>query len=220
MLTRFLVYPSLLWIAACMMPACSPREKAGESSPSKHHLPLLQEVKVEVRADGLAYLPGASVPFTGDAIALHFERTPPRLYIRTPYRDGKLDGVKATYTVGGKLREERSYKMGRPLTCVVYYGNGQKKLELQLNERDMGEGPYRRWHDNGVLEAESLLDANERLHGEEKDYDREGKLVAHYRNDHGILVEVMFETPQVKAERIAKWGATMPGDAPVQSGTR
>jgi hypothetical protein len=219
--TCFTIRRTSLLLAACILSACSPREKAGDAANSaKQHLPRLQEVKVEVRADGLAYLPGATAPFTGDAITLHYERTPPRLYIRTPYRDGKLDGVKATYTVGGKLREERTYKMGRPLTCVVYHGNGQKKLDLQLNNRDLGEGPYHRWHDNGALEAESLLDANERLHGEEKDYDREGKLVAHYRNEHGKLVEVIFETPQVKADRIAKWGPSMPGDVPAPLGTR
>jgi hypothetical protein len=210
---RFLV------LLAGVLAACSPQDDAADRNSEegrKRRLPELQEVKVEVRKDGLAYLPGASLPFTGDAVSLHYDRTPPRLFVRTPYRDGKIDGVKSTYTSGGKLREERTYKNGTPVTCVVYHGNGQKKIELQLNSHDKGEGPYRRWHDNGQLEAESLLDSEERLHGEEKDYDRDGKLVGHYRNDHGRLVEVISESPELRAARLAKWGPSVPGDAPVK----
>lgn len=203
-------------LALCLLPAsCSPsEEKAAESNTPKRRIPILKEVKVEIRQDGLAYLPGESTPFTGDAVQLHYDRTPPRLHIRTPYRNGKKDGTKCTYSSGGKLKEERTYKAGLPISCVVYHGNGQKKIELKLNSRDLGEGPYRRWHDNGVLEAESRLDADERLHGEEKDYDRNGNLIAHYRNEHGKLVEVFFEKPEVKAERIAKWGPAVPSDSP------
>jgi antitoxin component YwqK of YwqJK toxin-antitoxin module len=195
--------------------ACSPEDKSTSSAAApKRKIPILQELKVERRADGLAYLPGAQTPFTGDAIDLHHDRTPPRLAIRTPYREGRIDGVKTTWTSGGKLREERTYRAGMPLTCVVYHGNGRKKIDIILNERDLGEGPYKRWHDNGVLEAESTFDSEERFHGEEKDYDREGKLVGHYRKVHGRLVEILFETPEVKAERIAKWGPSLPGDQP------
>jgi hypothetical protein len=210
----------ILLLLASVLAACSPQDDAtgrNDEEGRKRRLPILQEVKVEIRKDGLAYLPGATLPFTGDAISLHYDRTPPRLFVRTPYRDGKIDGIKTTYSSGGKLREERTYKYGTPVTCVVYHGNGQKKIELQLNSRDKGEGPYRRWHDNGQLEAESLLDAEERLHGEEKDYDRDGKLVAHYRNEHGRLVEVISENPELKAARIAKWGPSVPGDPPAKA---
>lgn len=203
-------------VSACILATCSPPEESAGAP--KRKIPILEEVKVEVRDDGLAYLPGAAAPFTGDAIELHYDRTPPRLAKCTPYREGKVDGVVVTYTSGGKLRQERTYKMGRPVSSIVYHPNGQKKIEAGLNERDLAEGPYRRWHDNGVLEAEATFDANERFHGEEKDYDREGKLVGHYRKEHGKLVEVIFETPETKAARIEKWGPSVPGDeAPAPS---
>jgi hypothetical protein len=202
-------------LTAVVLIACSPSDNDAEArgeAPSKSRFPILQEVKVEVREDGLAYLPGAATPFTGDAIELHYDRTPPRLAMRTPYRDGKKDGMVVTCTSGGKLRQERTYREGRPVSSLVYHPNGQKKIEVGLNERDLAEGAFRRWHDNGVLEAEATFDADERFHGEGKDYDREGKLVGHYRKVHGKLVEVLFETPETKAERVAKWGPAVPGD--------
>ena len=174
-----------------------------EKSSRKPRVPLT-ELKVEIRSDGLSYLPGATQPFTGDAIELHSDRIPPPLAKRTPYVNGRKHGVVTTHTSGGKLREERSYVHGRPVSSMVYHGNGQKKIEVRLNEKDLAEGPYKRWHDNGALQAESTFDSEERFHGEEKDYDREGKLVGHYRSVHGQLVEIVFETPEMKSERLAK----------------
>ncbi|MGI8603874.1 MAG: toxin-antitoxin system YwqK family antitoxin [Verrucomicrobiales bacterium] len=156
-------------------------------------------VKVEVREEGVAYLPGASQPFTGEAIDIHAER--PAVAKRTPYVNGRRHGKLTTWTPGGKLREERTYENGRPLSSIVYHSNGQKKIEVGLNEKDLAEGPYRRWHDNGVLQVESAFDEHERFHGEEKNYDPEGKLVAHYKMERGHLKEIIFETPEQREER-------------------
>lgn len=172
----------------------------------------LKEVIVEIRADNLAYLSGAPGPFTGDAIELHYDRLPPSIARRTPHLNGLKHGVVTSFTSGGKLREERRFENGRPISSNVHHGNGQKKIEVRLNEKNLAEGPYRRWHDNGVLQAESDFDADERFHGEEKDYDRNGNLVGHYRNNHGVLVEVIFETPEMKAERLEK-AAPVPAPA-------
>jgi antitoxin component YwqK of YwqJK toxin-antitoxin module len=181
--------------------------------------PVLIEIKVEIKQDGLAYLTGSKTPFTGDAIDLHYDRTPPPLAQRTPYLKGLKHGPVTTYTSGGKLRQERTYKNGIPASSIVYHGNGQKKIEVNLNAKDLAEGPYKRWHDNGVLQAESTFDADERFHGEEKDYDREGKLIGHYRHDHGNLIEVIFETPEMKIERLAKMNPSPPVSSPSSPGS-
>jgi hypothetical protein len=195
----------------CAISACSPDEGGAGSKAQKTKSPAAQEVRVEVRADGLAYLPGAKTPFTGESVELHSDRTPPPVALRAPYLDGRKNGVVRRFTSGGKLREERTYRAGIPVSSVVYHGNGIKKIEVLLNAQDLAEGPYKRWHDNGVLQAESTFDAEERFHGEEKDYDREGKLVGHYRNVHGRLVEIVFETPEMKSERLAKMAPAPPG---------
>lgn len=193
--------------AALTFTACEPDADAKSSGKKKSGassgLPVYQELKVEVREDGLAYAPGEKAPFTGDSIELHYERTPPRLAKRAPYQNGRLHGVVTTFSPGGKLKQERTYDQGKPIMLVVYHGNGQKKIQENLNAKDKGEGPIQLWHDNGVIWAEAHLDANSLFHGDEKIYDREGKLAGHYRKDRGRLAEIYFETPEERAHRIS-----------------
>lgn len=213
-----LMHVSLFFIASALAAQANPDQA---SIAAKSRGPLA-EVKVEIRSDGLAYLPGATQPFTGNAIDLHFDRTPPRIAKQTPYVAGKKHGTVTTYTSGRKLREERTYNDGKAVSSIVYHGNGQKKLEVGLNEKDLAEGPYKLWHDNGVLRAEAVFDADERFHGEEKNYDREGKLIGHYRKDHGTLTGIIFETAEMKQERLEKMGLVpassatpKPGELPI-----
>ncbi len=193
------------FVPACKKEAPPPKGKV------KTPKVAVQEVKVEIRPDGLAYLPGSAVPFTGDAIEIHADRTPPTLAKRTPYTNGKKNGAVTTYSPGGRKREERRYENGRPVSCDVFYSNGRKKIEVLLNGKDLAEGPYKRWYDNGVLESEATFDENEFFHGIEKDYDREGKLAGHYRKEHGILLEVIFENPEMKKIRVEK-GYLLPSE--------
>lgn len=198
-----LVAAPLFVLVSVVLVSCD-REPDQVSKPKKKTLLPAQEVKVEVRADGLAYLPGTDAPFTGDAIEVHADHQPPTVKKRIPHLNGRKHGEVTTYTPKGRIREVRKYEHGRPLSSDVYHTNGQKKIAVLLNEKDLAEGPYRRWHDNGVLESECHFDSEERFHGVEKDYDREGKLVAEYRKEHGKLVEIIFETPAMKAIRIQK----------------
>lgn len=187
-------------LSTLTLTSCRKAEPAAETNTKSGR--QVQEVKVEVRGDGLAYLPGATAPFTGDAIEIYPDRTPAKAARRTPYVNGRKHGTMTRTTPGGRIIENRVYDNGRPLSSDVFYGNGKKKIAVQLNAKDMAEGPYKRWHDNGVLQAESTFDENEKFHGEEKDYDREGKLIGHYRIEHGKLKEILFETPEMKEERI------------------
>lgn len=198
-----LIAVPLLLLALFAVPSCN-KEPEAAAKPKKAPRPAAQEVKVEVRDDKLAYLPGAATPFTGDAIEIHADRTPATVKRLIPYVEGKKHGKVTTYTPGGKIREERAYDHGKPVSSDVYHTNGQRKIAVLLNEKDLAEGLYRRWYDNGVLESECNFDADERFHGIEKDYDRSGKLVAEYRKEHGKLVEIIFETPEMKAIRIEK----------------
>lgn len=167
-------------------------------------VPGYVEVKVEIREDGLAYLPGAVEPFTGDAVELHYDRTPPRPARRTPYVKGRRHGVVTSFSSGGKLREERTFEMGKPVSLTVFHGNGQKKYQHALNAREVGEGPITRWYENGVVWSEAHLDAEGRFHGEEKNYDREGRLSGHYIKEHGRLKDILFENAEMAHERESK----------------
>ncbi|WP_038172629.1 hypothetical protein [Verrucomicrobium sp. BvORR106] len=199
---------AVLFLSAALFCSCEMEAKGraaldrAGSPPAEDAVPGYQEVKVEIREDGLAYLPAAELPFTGDAVELHYDRTPPRLARRTPYVKGRRHGMTVSFTSGGKLREERTFEQGRPAFLVVYHGNGKKKYQYALNEKEVGEGPILRWYDNGVLWSEGQLDSEGRFHGEEKDYDREGRLMGHYVKEHGRLKEIRFETPEMMAERL------------------
>ena len=172
--------------------------------PAKPKRTSVRAVKVEIGTDGLAHLPGSTTPFTGDAIEIHKDRLPHTIAKRTPYLNGLKNGAVTTFSPGGKVKEERTFKNGKPFSSVVYHGNGKKKIEVLLNDKNLAEGPYHRWHDNGVLESECNFDADEHFHGEEKTYNREGKLIGQYRHERGKLVEILFETPEMKEERLKK----------------
>jgi hypothetical protein len=186
---------------------------AAETQPAKTgrkdrpQTPPAVAVPVETRADGLAYRPGESTPFTGEAVELHPDVTPAAVLRRIPYVNGKKHGSVTRWTPKGKMIEDRVYDHGLPKRCTNYHSNGQKKIEVILNAHDKAEGPYFRWHDNGVLQVESGFDSEERFHGEEKIYDRQGNLVGHYRNEHGKFMEIIFETPEEKEHRLAHWAA-------------
>lgn len=210
-------HPRLL--AACTLLAlcpwlmqCKPGPKSGKTQgttapAAKAESPPAVAVPVEVRADGLAYRPGEATPFTGESVELHPDLTPAVALRRVPYVEGKKHGSVTRWTPKGKMLEDRRYEQGVPKSCTNYHSNGQKKIEIILNAHDKAEGPYYRWYDNGVLHVESGFDSEERFHGEEKIYDREGKLVGHYRNEHGKFMEVIFETPEEKERRLAHWAA-------------
>lgn len=189
-----------------VLPQCSPE---GQPSHQKIKVPAQSPkpvaVAVEIRDDGLAYAPGADTPFTGEAVDLHDDPAATSPLRRTPYVDGKKHGAMTRWSPKGKLMDERHYDHGKPLHLIGYHSNGQKKIELTLNANDKGEGPHRRWHDNGVIQVESAFDAEERFHGEEKGYNREGTLISHYRNEHGVLAEIIFETPEAKEARLKHW---------------
>lgn len=195
------------WLVQCDSGPRSADASSPKPRKSRPATPPAVAVPVEVRADGLAYRPGDTTPFTGEAVELHPDITPGAAMRRIPYVDGRKHGSVTRWTPKGKLLEDRKYEHGVPKTCTNYHSNGQKKIEVILNAHDKAEGPYFRWHDNGVLQVESGFDSEERFHGEEKIYDRDGKLVGHYRNEHGKFMEILFETPEEKERRLAHWAA-------------
>jgi len=166
------------------------------------HIP--QALEVEIREDGLAYLPSKSKPFSGESVELHPGWNPPRVAKRTPYVYGKKHGSMTTWTPGQKLREDRRYEHGVAKASTVYHSNGRIKYQVTLNAKDVAEGPYRRYYPGGELQVEATFDALEKFHGDEKCYDRNGKLIGHYRHDHGNSLIPLFETPLMKMERLWK----------------
>jgi hypothetical protein len=167
---------------------------------------------VEQRSDGLAYLPGAAQPFTGEALTPH-ERQPWRAKLREPYAAGKRNGDLTELFSDGTIKSVRHYADGVPKWTKSFYKGGQLKFSLSLNAADKVEGPYERFHENGKLAATATFDALERWHGEFKEWDAEGNPRAQYDMKEGKLEKIVFETPAKKEERIAQ-GVFARGETP------
>lgn len=177
------------------------REESANAGAARGREPL-RPVTVEVRENGLAHLPGAATPFTGEAISAHPD-TPWLVKLKEPYTAGKRDGDKKELFKNGTVKTLRRYDAGVPVYAATYHKNGQIKFEVHLNAADKGEGPYRRWYEDGTLEATSGLDAEERWHGEFKEWTKTGQLKTHHIFRHGLLQKIIFETPESAIARRA-----------------
>lgn len=209
----------ILWLvcaaaAAAFLSGCDGGSQKTARPPKKPKRQPVAPVVVEQRADGLFYLPGATEPFTGDAITPN----PNALWQvqkREPFLNGKRHGDVLTYYHSGAVKSLRRYEHGVPKYAAAFYKNGQKKFELPLNENDKGEGPYRRWHENGRLHAEATFDSEERWHSDFKEWNDKGELTGHRVFEHGKLVKIIFENEEGKAER-EKAGVPAPPETPEQ----
>ena len=199
----------ILGLTACQPPQEWDEAPESESQPSVEP-PELTGIEIETRDDGLVYEVGSDTPFTGEVVmedeyALDVHGKPDRR-VRKPFTDGKLDGVQVRYFPSGNVVEERTFEMGVPRFSVGYYSNGQKKLEKPLNENNLGEGPYFRWHSNGQLQTEGAFNEHQRFHGEFKEYDEDGNLVGHYIWDNQTIAEIIFESPEQREHRLEHYG--------------
>lgn len=196
---RALAGPLVLFSIPAVLPSCNKEPKAAVVPANRQPI---TPVTVEVRADGLAYLPGAATPFTGTALSA-FPDAPWLVKMKEPYTGGKRDGDKLELFKNGKPKTLRRYDKGLPKYAASYHKNGQIKFELNLNPQDRGEGPYKRWYDDGTLESTAGLDAGERWHGEFKEWDRAGKLNTHHIFENGLLRQIILETPESQKAREA-----------------
>jgi hypothetical protein len=208
--------PALIFLCAAVLPglmavftSCGEKKKATVSRTDREPI---TPITVEVRPDGLAYLPGATTPFTGDAISAHPDM-PWCVKMKEPYRDGKRDGDKLELFKDGKTKTRRRYDKGVPKYAATYHKNGQIKFELNLNAQDKGEGPYKRWFEDGKVESTASFDSEERWHGDMKEWDRAGTLIGHHVWEHGSLRKVILESEEMTKSRKEKGVEVQP--APV-----
>ncbi len=192
--------------------SCKQEQSPPKASPTAPNRQPLTPVAVTTGPDGLAYLPPSTTPFTGDAISPHPD-APWLVKLREPYLLGKRHGDKVELFKNGGTKTLRRYQNGVPQYAASYHKNGQLKFELNLNAQDKGEGPYKRWYADGRLESTAGLDAEERWHGELKEWDPAGNLKSHHILDHGLLKEIIFESPESRAARQAT-GLELPRAAP------
>lgn len=211
------IFPVLAVPATVFLLSCQPQpsweadaERATKSEKGGLEAPAIDQLTLEKRADGLVYAPGEEKPFTGKDVEPLLAGDPPQpregFAVVTPYVDGKIHGAKETFFPSGRLREARIYENGIAKESTVYFPSGKKKLFAKLNAKDVAEGEYKRWHENGQLHTEGAHDEDEKFEGEFKEYDEQGKLTGHYLWDSGVLKKIFFETPAQKEDRLKSYG--------------
>ncbi len=194
------VLASALLLLGAGLSGCKPSSPSAASAGSSAKAPVKQ-VAVEVRADGLGYLPGAATPFTGEGVEA-FADAPELVRKTEPWQEGRRNGEVREFFKDGTIKSTRRYKNGVPEFFRAHHKNGKLKFEMPLNAADLAEGPFRRWHSNGQLAAEAVFDSQERWHGESKAWNEAGELRSHLVLDHGEVKEIIFETEEAKAERL------------------
>ncbi len=123
--------------------------------------------------DGIHYLPGTEVTFTGVAV---WNFASGKRKSELTFKDGRKDGPWTKWYEDGKKRAEGTYKDGRGDGLEVYwYSNGKKKEEYNYKDGE-ADGPATWWLDNGEKEWEATYRAGELI--AEKKWDKHGKLIS------------------------------------------
>lgn len=212
MRTTVFILPVFLGFVACQPSPDWEKDanRAAKSESGKLEVPALDTIKTEKRADGLVYEVGKDTPFTGKDVELLVIEDPvqgKKEFVNvTPYSNGKIHGAKETYFSNGRVREARVYDNGIAKESTVYFSSGAKKIYVKLNAKDVAEGEYKRWHENGQLHTDGAHDADERFQGEFKEWDDKGQMTGHYLWEHGKLLKAMFESPEQKEKRLKSYG--------------
>lgn len=202
-------------VALVLLAACQPAAEWERGIRRKVTLPAepesapaIDRITLEQLADGLFHQTGQAGPFTGIDVEPANKGDEPDaadgMVVATPYKGGRIDGTRTTYSAGGEVRELRVYANGVPQESTLFYPRsrgGGKKLHTNLNANDCGQGLFRRWYPGGQPSTEATLDENGKWHGDFKEFAEDGTPAAHYRWQHGRLVEIVFETPARKAQR-------------------
>jgi len=107
--------------------------------------------------------------------------------VETPYKDGKVEGIRREYYESGKLKDETPYLNGK-LEGIEkrYYQNGKLLFEIPYKD-DKQEGIEKRYYESGKLRSETPY-KNDKREGYHQQYTEKGQLWAKvlYKNDEPV----------------------------------
>ena len=110
-----------------------------------------------------------------------------RLWVETPYQNGKKHGIAKRYYENGKLASEIPYKNGeRHGVQKWYYENGNLRYEIPY-KNGKPHGVEKEYYENGNLWYETPYENGE-WHGVEKAYYENGNLQAQVNYENGSAV--------------------------------
>lgn len=95
------------------------------------------------------------------------------LFMETPYRNGKKNGVERSYYADGNLMMETPYQNGKRNGIEKTYNTQGKLSSVRPVKEDKVDGVEKMYHDNGMLLME-ILWRNGKKNGVEKWYYQDG----------------------------------------------
>jgi len=123
------IFPILVWALLCHRPAFAQ-----------------QDTELQLRADGLWYMPGQSKPYTGKAARAHFDGTK---ISEINYRVGKQHGLTRFWYNNGNPRSSFNYLAGQlDGNSTYYYRNGNIQ-NLTIHRAGVKHGPTIDWWPEG-----------------------------------------------------------------------
>lgn len=104
----------------------------------------------------------------------------------TTYRKGLKDGVSKTYHSNGQLKTEKTYTDGKEVdsNSLSFFDNGQIE-ETKTYKNGRLDGKWIRYRADGTIELYYNYRNGEK-HGEQNDYDRNGKLISTEYYEYGV----------------------------------
>lgn len=103
-----------------------------------------------------------------------------KLQVETPYKNGKINGVKKVYYESGQLSRETLFENGKTNGVVKsYYKSGQLEEEVTY-ENDKVNGVRKEYYESGKLKKEILYEYDRTI--TRKEYDESGKLIKSQQN--------------------------------------
>ena len=143
----------------------------------KTEIQSVNQKETEIRNDGILYLKGSDLPYSGKTFRLHIINGQKESEII--YKDGKKEGLKTVWYDNGQKWFANNYKDDRLNGLATgWHRNGQKSSEVNF-KNDIRNGSSIEWFANGKKLAEQNF-KNGKLVGPQKYWNNKGESVDSY----------------------------------------
>ncbi|MBP7951209.1 MAG: hypothetical protein KA004_16275 [Verrucomicrobiales bacterium] len=179
-----------------LLAACSPGDA-----------PRRGPLRVEVRADGLAYPAGSKEPYTGKFIAMNRNGT---IHSEQTYERGVRHGWRQTYFEDGQRKHRSDYVRGEIVRDREWYRNGQLKSdEAMKNGISFGLSTY--WFMDGRIRKIANVGEGFALHGQVLEFAENGE----------VLVDALYQNgTAVSGKGVQIAPAKPPASVPASPGSK
>ncbi|MBD29271.1 MAG: hypothetical protein CMO38_08485 [Verrucomicrobiaceae bacterium] len=159
-----------------LLGGCGEKDKVEPVAEVKTEIQSVNQKETEIRNNGILYLKGSDLPYSGKTFRLHINGHKESEII---YKDGKKEGLKTVWYDNGQKWFANNYKDDRLNGLATgWHRNGQKSSEVTF-KNDIRNGSSIEWFANGKKLAEQNF-KNDKLVGHQKYWNNKGESVDSY----------------------------------------